>query len=68
MFNEDATEVIEALLNVRGDITSKDLPFVHAQVAANYRDEHPGVRYEWWTEKTGPGRSEIVWRLSKEIP
>lgn len=65
-FDSSAQAVIDATMITLGQVDSEDLPLVHAHEAAHYRDEHPGVRYEWWTQKTGPGKSVIMWRLTKE--
>lgn len=37
-----------------------------AASAREYAKNNEGVRYEWWTEKTGPGTARVAWRLIKE--
>ena len=34
--------------------------------AKAYASLHSEVRYEWWTEKTGPGTARVGWRLTLE--
>jgi hypothetical protein len=45
---------------------SSDNCSVPSTAARRYAAEHPGVRYEWWSEKTGPGTARVAWRLIKE--
>lgn len=58
-------DLITLCLAVEGAIDSHNTLGVELSAAKAYVARNPQVRYEWWTEKVGPGLSVVAWRLTE---